>query len=213
VDAGDRPGVTRQPVEALLFDFGGVLIEIDFDRVFARWAELAGVPFEHVKSRFEHGTAYAQHERGEIDAAAFFQAQRGALGIDLTDADFEDGWQQVFGAEIAETVALLPQFSGRIPVHLFSNTNAMHYDYWKRRYAEALRPIERRFISHEMGLRKPDAEAFERVARDLGVPPERILFFDDTAANISGARAVGFQAIRVHSPADVRRAAAPWLKN
>ena len=212
MDEGDRSGVTQQAVEALLFDFGGVLIEIDFDRVFARWAELAGVPFEHVKSGFEHGTAYAQHERGEIDAATFFQAQRGALGIDLTDADFEDGWQQVFGSEIPETVALLPRLKERIPLHLFSNTNAMHYDYWKRRYAEALRPVDRRFISHEMGLRKPDAEAFERVVRDLGIPPERILFFDDTAANIDGARAAGLQAVRVQSPADVRRAAAPWLK-
>lgn len=203
--------MTSPAVEALLFDFGGVLIEIDFDRVFARWAGLAGVPFGQVKARFEHGEAYRAHERGEIDAATFYATQREALGIDLTDADFEDGWQQVFGDEIAPTVALLPALARRIPVHLFSNTNKTHHDYWKRRYSEALRPIERRFISCEMGLRKPDREAFEAVGRSLGVPLGRILFFDDTTANVDGARAAGVQAVHVRGPEDVRAAVARWL--
>jgi FMN phosphatase YigB (HAD superfamily) len=203
--------MTQPPVEALLFDFGGVLIEIDFDRVFARWAELAGVPFEQVKSRFEHASAYQAHERGEIDAARFYASQRAALGIDLGDADFEDGWQKVFGAEIAPSVALLPRLKSRIPLHVFSNTNRTHYGYWKRRYAGALQPIERQFVSCEMGVRKPDAEAFEAVARSLGVPLGRILFFDDTLANVEGARAIGMQAVHVTCPSDLRSAVERWL--
>ena len=197
--------------EALLFDFGGVLIEIDFDRVFARWAELAGVEAALVKQRFDHGDPYQMHERGEIDAAAFFAALRARLEIDLTDADFEDGWQQVFGPEIEATVALLPRLAARIPIHLFSNTNALHFDYWSKRYARALAPIDRWFISSKMGLRKPERASFEHVARELGVAPERILFFDDTLANVEGARAAGVPTVWVRSPADVERAVAPWL--
>ncbi|HUP96896.1 MAG TPA: HAD-IA family hydrolase [Usitatibacter sp.] len=198
--------------QVLLFDFGGVLIEIDFERVFARWAELAGVPVAQVKQRFDHGEAYQQHERGEIDAAAYFAALRARLEIDLTDADFVDGWQQVFGAEIAPTVALLPRLAPRIPIHLFSNTNALHYDYWSKHYARALEPVERRFISCQMGVRKPERESFARVARELGVAPERILFFDDTLANVEGARAAGVPTVWVRSPADVESAVAPWLQ-
>ena len=197
--------------EVLLFDFGGVLIEIDFDRVFARWAELGGVPFEQVKSRFDHGEAYQRHERGEIDARAFFQAMRGELQLDLTDADFEDGWQQVFGPEIPDTVALLPRLATRVPIHLFSNTNPMHFAYWKKRYAKALEPFGRWFISCEMGVRKPERESFEHVGRELGVQLDRILFLDDTLANVEGARAAGVQAEWVREPADVRRAVQRWL--
>ena len=203
--------MTEQPVEALLFDFGGVLIDIDFERVFARWAELAAVPLGQVKARFEHGAAYQAHERGEIDAAQFYATQRAALGVDLSDADFEDGWQRVFGPEIAPTVALLPALKQRIPLHLFSNTNRTHHGYWKRRYAEALRPIERHFISCEMGVRKPDRESFDAVAAALRIPAGRILFFDDTATNVEGARAAGLQAVQVKSPRDVRDAVARWL--
>ena len=63
-----------------------------------------------------------------------------------------------------------------------------------------------------MGLRKPERAAFEHVARELGMPTGRILFFDDTAANIDGALAVGMPALRVRSPADVEHAVAPWLE-
>lgn len=197
--------------EALLFDFGGVIIEISFDRVFQRWAELAHVPFEQVKSRFTHGEAYQAHERGEIGVKEYFAAVRREVGIDLSDEAMNDGWQRVFGPELHETVEALRKLEGRIPLHLFSNTNAAHYDYWSVRYAEALRPLQRRFISHEMGVRKPEPESFRHVARAIGVPLERILFLDDTEANIEGARAVGVQAVQVRSPDDVVRAVRPWL--
>jgi putative hydrolase of the HAD superfamily len=200
-----------QDCDALVFDFGGVLIEIDFDRVFARWAGLAGVDAALVKRRFDHGVAYQRHERGEIDAAAYFQSLRGTLGIDLGDADFAEGWQRVFGPEIAPTVALLPKLAARIPIYLFSNTNLTHYRYWSERYARALQPIGRRFISCEMGVRKPERASFEHVARAIGVPPGRMLFFDDTAANVEGAKAAGVPTVWVRSPADVERAVAHWL--
>jgi FMN phosphatase YigB (HAD superfamily) len=207
----ERARVTQAPVEVLLFDLGGVLIDIDFDRVLARWAELGGVPFEHVKTRFAHGTAYQQHERGEIDAATYFQALRNELGIDLADPEFEEGWQRVFGGVVEATIALLPRLARAIPLHLFSNTNRAHHEYWKRHYSDPLRPIDRHFISYEMGVRKPEPESFRQVARDLGVPLGRILFFDDTMANVDGARAVGVQAVQVRSPEDVRSAVDKWL--
>ena len=201
----------RADIDALVFDFGGVLIEIDFDRVFARWAALAGVDAAGVKQRFDHGTAYQQHERGEIDAAAYFESLRSSLGLNLSDADFADGWQQVFGPEIGATVALLPRLALHVPLYLFSNTNAMHYGYWSKRYTRALDPIRRRFISSEMGLRKPERESFQHVARAIGIAPARMLFLDDTQANVEGARAAGVPTVWVRSPADVARAVQPWL--
>jgi putative hydrolase of the HAD superfamily len=49
------------------------------------------------------------------------------------------------------------------------------------------------------------------VAGDIGVPLGRILFFDDTTANVDGARAAGVQAVHVRGPEDVRAAVARWL--
>ncbi len=196
---------------AVVYDFGNVLVEIDFDRVMASWAESAGMAKEQVASRFTHGAAYQAHERGEIDAARYFQALRGELGIDISDAEFLKGWLAVFGEEIAPAIALLPQLAPRVPQYLFSNTNAAHYAYWSKRYAAALSPLVRHFVSHEMGCRKPERASFEYIAREIGVTADRILFFDDTSANIEGARAAGVNAVLVRSPEDVSRAVQPWL--
>jgi FMN phosphatase YigB (HAD superfamily) len=203
--------MTLERIDALLFDLGGVLLDIVFDRVFARWGELAGMDPAPLKRRFDQDGAYERHERGEIDAPAYFEALPDRLGIDLRDADFADGWDRIFGQAIAPTVALLPRLAARIPLYVFSNTNAAHHAYWGPRYRDALTPVRRQFLSCEMGLRKPERAAFETVAIAIGVPLERILFFDDVEVNVEGARAAGMPAVWVRSPADVARAVAPWL--
>ena len=198
-------------IDALLFDFGGVLVEIDFDRVFARWAGLAGAPFAQVKARFSFAGAYERHERGELDAAGYFAALRGQLGLALDDAQLADGWARVLGPERTATVELLPRLAERVPIYLFSNTNAAHHEVWAARHAAALAPFRRHFLSFEIGRRKPERAAFEHVAEAIGVPPSRILFLDDTLENVEGARAAGLPAAHVPGPAEVARAVSPWL--
>lgn len=208
--ASDFPNAGE--IDALLYDFGGVLVEINFDSIFARWAELARVPFEQVKGRFAHGGAYRRHERGEIDLAAYYQALRAELGIQLTDKQFTDGWQRVFGHEHPQVVDAIRALAPRIPQYLLSNTNRTHYDFFRERYAAALAPLRRVFVSCDMDARKPERASFEYVAREVCVPPDRIYFLDDTAENVEGARAAGMKAAHIRSPDDVMRAIAPWLR-
>ena len=212
---GDSPRglspVRREDIDALLFDFGGVLVNIDFGRVTARWAELSGRPVEEVRRRFSHGEAYERHERAEIDIAAYCESLRNDLGVTLADDALIDGWQRVFADPIEPTVRLLRKLRGRVPMYLFSNTNATHYAFFRERYAAALEPLDRIFVSSELGARKPEPEAFERIAREIGVPVHRILFFDDSPANVEGARAIGMPAVLVRSPEDVSAAVGPFL--
>jgi len=190
-------------VDALLFDLGAVIIDIDFDRVFTRWALHAGCDAASIKARFRHDAHYERHERGEIDAAAYFASLRSSLGIDLSDAQFNDGWQEVFVGEIAGMPALLRRAGAKLPLFVFSNTNAAHHATWSRRYADVLGLFQRVFVSCQLGKRKPDADAFRAVAAAIGVPPSRILFFDDALENVEGARACGMRAVHVRSMADV----------
>ena len=202
--AGAIP-IAPESVDALLFDFGGVVIEIDFERVFARWAAHAGCDAGAIRSRFAHDARYQRHERGEIDAAAYFDSLRGSLGIALTDAQFRDGWDAVFVGEMPGAAALLRRAAAQLPLYLFTNTNFAHQETWSRRYEVTLKPFRRVFASCALGLRKPDQAAFRSVAREMGVAPERIAFFDDTAENVAGARFIGMQAVQVRSVAQVEQ--------
>ena len=195
-------------VDALLFDLGNVVVPLDFTRAFASWARSAGVPTAQVAGRFAFDDAYRALECGEIDESAYYDHLRATLGIALDDAAWRAGWNAIFLSPDPATGPLLEELSRRHRLYLFSNTNRAHQAFWAPRYDSVLRHFTRAFVSCELGLRKPDAAAFLRVAELIGVPPERIAFFDDLEENVQGARRAGLRAYTVAGPADIRRALA-----
>ncbi len=199
-------------VRAVLVDLGGVVVALDWEAAFSHWAACAGCASARIRERFRFDAAYERHERGEIDASAYYASLRDALGVDLDEAALAEGWGRIFPRAIAPTVTMLRAAAERIPLYLFSNTNAAHQAVWAARFPEALAPFRRVFTSWEMGVRKPEPAAFARVAREIGEDPRAILFLDDTEENVHGARAAGLRAVHVRSPDDVARALAPWLR-
>lgn len=192
--------------DVLLFDLGRVVLDISFDRVMACWAGHAGCSAADLTSRFVVNDSFKHHEIGRIDDAAFFDGLRGSLGIAITDAQFLDGWNSIFVGEMDGIAPLLARAAKRMPLYAFSNTNPAHIAHFSQSYAEVLGHFREIFLSSTIGLRKPDGEAYDHVVKTIGVPASRILFFDDSAANIEGARARGLSAIHVTSTDDVAKA-------
>jgi glucose-1-phosphatase len=203
--------MTAQGVDALLFDLGNVVIDIDFNRAFARWAAHAGCDVAQVRTRFCVDEACKRHEIGAISDGEYFASLRDSLGITLSDAHLLDGWNAIFIDEAPGIAQLLARAAARLPVYCFSNTNPAHEAYWSTRFADTIRHFRKIYVSSTIGLRKPDAAAFRFVSGDIGVPPGRILFFDDSLANVEGARACGLQAVHVRAPSDIAAALAPLV--
>jgi FMN phosphatase YigB (HAD superfamily) len=192
--------------QLLLFDLGGVLIDIDFNRVFRAWQPLSRLSFEQIQQRFRFDAAYEQHERGEIGAAQYFDHLASVLSLEPDHARILAGWNAIFIREIGETVEMVRAARARLPCHAFTNTNAVHQACWSELFPSVVDAVDGIFASHEMGCRKPERRAFEHIARATGVPLEAMLFFDDTLQNVEGAAAAGLRAVHVRSPADVRSA-------
>ena len=190
-------------VDALIFDFGNVLVPIDFGRAIAVWADAAGVSAGDLAGRFSFDQAYCAHERGEIDAPEYFARLRRTLGVELADAELLRGWNAIFLDAAAETSEVLRRLSASVPLYVFSNTNRAHSAHWQPRYRELLAPFRAVICSCDIGSRKPEVEAFRRVARIAGLAPERIGYFDDLEENVAGARAAGLRACQAVSAADV----------
>jgi putative hydrolase of the HAD superfamily len=100
-------------------------------------------------------------------------------------------------------VPLLERASEHLPLYAFSNTNKAHIAAFTELYADVLKPFREIYLSSTIGLRKPDAEAFDHVVGAMGVPASRVVFFDDLAENIVGARARGLKAVHVTSTTDI----------
>ena len=203
------PLLSPGAADALLFDLGRVVLDIDFSKVAACWAGHAGCEPAHLAGRFSwRDEFYQQHEKGEISDADFFAALRALLGVELSDAQFLEGGNKIFAGEMPGIAPLLQRAAQRLPLYAFSNTNAAHVEHFSEAYAGVLGHFREIFLSSAIGLRKPDAAAYDHVVKAIGVPASRIVFFDDLAENIDGARACGLTAVHVTSPDDVAHALA-----
>jgi putative hydrolase of the HAD superfamily len=203
-----KPLLSPGAADALLFDLGRVVLDIDFGKTLACWAGHAGCEVAHLVGRFSRDDIYRRHETGDISDAEFFEGLRSSLGVKLSDAQFLEGWNAIFAGEMPGIAALLARAAARVPLYAFSNTNNAHVEHFSLEYAGVLGHFREIFLSSAIGLRKPDAAAYDHVVKAIGVDPERIVFFDDLAENIEGAKACGLTAIHVTSPGDVAHALA-----
>jgi FMN phosphatase YigB (HAD superfamily) len=203
-----RTSLAPGSADALLFDLGRVVLDIDFNRAVALWAGHAGCTPDDLVARFDRGDVYKGHERGHIDDATFFASQRTALGVDVPDEVFLEGWNAIFVGEMDGIAPLLARAKQHVPLYAFSNTNRAHEVHFSKHFAEVLGHFRELFLSSTIGLRKPDAAAYDHVVKAIGVPAQRIVFFDDLIENIDAARGRGLQAVHVTSTRDVADALA-----
>lgn len=196
------------PIRAVLFDLGGVLLDIDFDRALASWQRHSRLSAAALRETFRFDEHFHAHETGHLDNEGYFGHLRQVLALDCGIADVQAGFNAILIGEIAETVQLLEPIRARVPCYAISNTNPAHVEHMERSFPGFLQRFTHVFTSHEIGHRKPNAAAFEHVLRAIGVPPAEVLLFDDLAPNVAAASALGVQAVLVKSPADVRSALA-----
>jgi putative hydrolase of the HAD superfamily len=193
----------KASADALLFDLGRVVIDIDFSKALACWAAHAACSPADLAARFVVDDHYRHHERGTISDAAFFANLRGLLDIPLSDEQLLEGWNAIFAGAMPGIAPLLARAGKHLPLYAFSNTNRPHVEYFSTAYADLLGHFRHVFLSSSIGLRKPDAAAYDHVVTAIGVPASRIVFFDDLIENIEAARAHGLQAIHVRSSDDI----------
>ncbi len=202
------PRLCPGDADALLFDLGRVVLKIDFPRALACWAGHAGCQPSEIAARWAIDETYHHHERGTISDEAFFDELRRSLGIAISDAQFLEGWNAIFAGEMDGIAPLLERAARHLPLYVFSNTNRAHVAHFTQIHAETLKPFRELYYSSSIGHRKPDAAGFDHVVSEIGVPASRIVFFDDLAENIDGARARGIKAVHVTTSRDVADALA-----
>jgi HAD superfamily hydrolase (TIGR01509 family) len=189
--------------DALLFDLGRVVIDLDFARAFACWAGHARCDPRLFEEQFRRDLSHRRHEVGEIDTREYFAGLKAAFDVDISYEQFIEGWNAIFIGEVPGMADLLKRAARKLPLYAFTNTNPDHELVWSTRFPDILTNFRKIFVSSTIRLRKPDAAAFDHVVKAIGVPAQRIVFFDDVIENVEGARARGLQAVHVRSSADV----------
>jgi glucose-1-phosphatase len=188
---------------SLIFDLGKVVFDLSFDRVFQSWSISSGKHFNDIKNKFEFDTLFDKFEKDEIAASQFRSMVSQRLSINLSDIDFDNGWCNLYMDVYNGIDDLLINLKRNYKLVALTNTNIIHHNVWPVKYAHVLVHFEKIFSSHEMGARKPEAEAYKIVLDHLQCKPSEVIFLDDNADNIRGAKEIGIETIWVTSQEDM----------
>lgn len=187
-------------IRNLLFDLGGVIIDIRRERCVEAFEALG------LKNADSYFGAYSQSgiffglEDGSVSVDEFHRYLRERLPEGVSDYQIDTAFQRfIIGIPQHRLEELRRLRCKGYGIYLLSNTNPIM---WRGVIAtefakEGLRRedyFDGMITSFEARSCKPDAEIFRRTAEDLGIKPEETLFFDDSQANVDAARALGFHA-------------------
>jgi putative hydrolase of the HAD superfamily len=184
---------------ALILDYGNVVAFFDYLIVCNRLGSRLGRSGEAVREQLlEKGFAklHAEFESGLIEPAAFAESVTGLLGLSMPFEEFVRDWEDIFwlNEPVSRLIAALK--SGGYTVIMGSNTNVLHANYFRKRFASTIDRFDALVLSYEVGCMKPDARFYEACAKAAGVSARECIFIDDMAVNVEGARAAGLQSLQ-----------------
>lgn len=183
-------------LEAIIFDLGGVVLNLNPQKTIESFAQLTGHPVEKVIKASNH-ELFKQFEKGLIDSSTFRRGLNQLLGTTLSDEALDNAWNAMLLDLPKDRLQLLGGLSNRFKTFVLSNTNEIHvtaFEETVRQVAEG-NPIDAYFYkvyySNKVGMRKPDAEIFELVMHENSLHPSKTLFIDDTLEHIESAKQLG----------------------
>ena len=192
-------------IKNLIFDFGGVIIDIEPTRVGQSFQEMGVKNIEKVNELAVSKGLYIDLEKGLITSARFRDGLREVSGLKLTDEQIDYAWNSMIVNFPKSRFELLKQLRNNYNVYLLSNTNEIHYNYFNQYIVNNLQAgcledfFTQCFYSHTMKMRKPDREIYLKMIETGKINPSESLYFDDIEENILTARELGFNGI-VHQP-------------
>lgn len=190
-------------IEAVIWDFGGVLTTSPFE-AFARFEAERGLPADIVRrvNAANHlENAWAKFERAEIDIEAFdalFAAESLALGAEIRGRDV---LPLLYGELRPEMVEALRRLKAKFKTGCITNNlpaNSVGSQGGRSLYvAEVMALFDHIIESAKIGLRKPDPRIYRMMTEALGVDPKACVYLDDLGVNLKPAREIGMTTIKV----------------
>jgi putative hydrolase of the HAD superfamily len=196
-------------VKNIIFDFGGVLIDIDFQLSIDAYVKLGSPGFEKNYCKASQSSLFDDLDTGRITPDEFLSQLKSMFPPQVTNQQLIDAWNAIIIGTPEHHIRLLEQLAKNYRIFLLSNTNLIHYYEYtaeiKRKYGyNGIEPLfEKAYLSFNIGMRKPDMEIFEYAINDSGVLPSETIFIDDSLHNIEPARKAGLRPIHLADGKDV----------
>jgi glucose-1-phosphatase len=194
--------ISMKNIKNIIFDLGGVILNLDFKRTENALRELGIDNFSAYMSQVHISSFFEEYEIGKIDDATFIKSLQSLTQKPLTEEQVVNAWNALLLDFPQERIELLQSLKEKYRLFLLSNTNLIHYRKYQEQiylqtggYLEDL--FEKTYYSHSVGLSKPDVAIFQLVIKENKLDPGETLFVDDTEGNLAGAKQAGLHVAHI----------------
>lgn len=191
--------IKNEKIENVIFDLGGVLLDIDFKQTALAFEKIGIADFNKLFSSIKPNPIYYDFEKGLVHPDDFRKLIKQEIKLNVSDQDFDFAWNALLGNYTDERLKIALELKKTHRTFLLSNTNIIHC--WN--YTENLKTnhniekldhlFEKAYFSFDVKMRKPDAEIYEFVLQDSKLKAEKTLFIDDFIENIEAAKKLGIK--------------------
>ena len=199
-------------IETIIFDFGGVILDIDPQLTMNEFARLGARQLDEEQYQVLIHEIIRKFERGIFTPEIFRQEMKKFLKLgDIEDQEFDDAWNALLFDIPDERIKAIEQSKEHYQIFLLSNSNEIHYDLYVRDlqlrfgYREFDELFHKAYFSFDLHMAKPESDIFEFVIYQHNLNRAKTLFIDDMDANLATARKLGLSTYKMQKPEKVRQ--------
>lgn len=187
-------------IKAIIFDMGGVLVDLDIEDCKKVFKETLGYDdIDQIIDACHQKGIYGDLEEGTLSAEEFRSIVLAGSRPGSTPEMVDEAMSHILVGIQPYKVQMLKKLAQEYDLYMLSNNNAICLPYSRAMFAEAGIPLEdifkQCFFSFEMKALKPSAAFYKAVVEQIGLPAEEMFFIDDSQRNVDGSIAAGLPAV------------------
>lgn len=189
-----------QGIKNVIFDLGGVIINLDINKTISEFNKLSSIPFDKIYTQKEQIDLFNQLDKGIISTEQFFNELRIKIGFTGPDEKLLKAWNAMLLDVPEHRLDTLVTMKHNYNTYLLSNTCEPHIDAFEKELEDEYGIknfddyFDKVYYSCRIGMRKPDKEIFEFVLQQHDLKPEETVFIDDSPQHVKGAGECGINA-------------------
>lgn len=186
-------------IDNIIFDLGGVIINLDYSLTAQAFKDLGLTNFDEMYSQAAQTGLFDRFEKGLVSPSYFVNALLDYMPAGTTPNQIVAAWNAMILEFPMENIDLLRTLKEKYRIFLLSNTNEIHIQYFNRKLSQMVSEndlipfFEKVYFSSEVNMRKPELEIFERVIKEQNLARTNTIFIDDTLQHIEGAQKAGIK--------------------
>lgn len=204
-------------IKAVIFDLGGVLIDLDIEKCRKAFIEELGyLDIDSLLDPCHQKGIYSDLEEGIVSEDEFRSHILAGSKPGSRPEDVDRCMWALLSGIAEDKVGFLQELSGKYDLYLLSNNNGISMPYSMKLFDKAGVPMEslfkQLFLSYRMKMLKPSRAIYDEVVKAIGLPASDLLFVDDSHANTDAADAAGINALYYTPGTDLRSAVSGKLE-